>query len=605
MSSIFGVWRRDASAPAKFCGPIMSRMADVQVAFDGRLDNRAELLDRLGPCAGISELSSDADLVGVLYAQRRDAFIEHLLGDFAVAVHDARARRICLARDAIGIRPLYYAVTPRRIIFASSVQQLLDDPETHARPNERLLASLMLQQLHRQDDDGATFFDGISSIPASHVVVCDVDRCETSQYWEFAARDRFHSMSFEDYAAELRSHLVGAVRRRLRSTSAVAISVSGGLDSSALFCLAQQPARDSRRVLGFTYTARDGSPADEHAFIEELEQLHGRIERIDTPDVGAVLDGARESIRVGEAPMLDLQRNRNDIFMSAMARSGARVVITGHWGDQVLFDQAYLVDDLRHFSWATVGSHLNEYRRWFPETDGGAFTWRLLNDVLDHASPRWVRTVARRIRRVWRQPEWWQRMYTARLTKAAGEEGFRRHPRNGRQITPLCNALYREVRSKFHALCLETNSKQSAQHGLVMAFPFLDRDLLAFLLGVPGRALVRGGVPKALLREAMRGVLPESIRTRRTKGDFTAIVARATHREFANILQLLSDKALVVQFGYVDVDTMSAGLKLAEQELTQTQSCMAAWRLTDIVALELWLQEFFGSRRHVKDVKNG
>ena len=605
MQSIFGVWHRDRDTPEEFWGPDLSRLADVQVAFDGRLDNRAELLSRLGGNAEVSQLSSDADLIRVLYTQQHEAFIGHLAGDFALAVHDARARRIFLARDPIGIRPLYYTVTPRRIIFASRVQQLLHDPEIHARPNERLVAALMLQQLHRQDDDGATFFEGIGIIPASHIAVCEVDRFTTSQYWEFAGAYRLHSTSFEDYAEEFGSHLAAAVQRRLRSTSPVAISVSGGLDSSALFCLARQSAHDPSCALGFTYTSGDGSPADEHAFIEELERLHGRIRCIDTPDTGTVLDGARESIRVGEAPMLDLQSNRIDIFLSAIARSGARVVMTGHWGDQLLFDQAYLVDALRHFSWATVGSHLNEYRRWFPEANGRVFTARLVNDVLDHAAPRWMRPAARRIRRLWRQPEWWQRMYTPHFTKAAGEEGFRRNPRNGAEATPLCNALYREVRSKFHALCLEANCKQSARHGLKMTFPFLDRDLVAFVLGVPGRVLVRGGVPKALLRESMRGVLPETIRTRRTKGDFTAIVNRAMQREFTDIVHVLSDSALVVQFGYVDFDIMGAGLKLAEQELTQTQSCAAAWRLTDIVALELWLQEFFGSRQQMEDVKNG
>jgi len=115
--------------------------------------------------------------------------------------------------------------------------------------------------------------------------------------------------------------------------------------------------------------------------------------------------------------------------------------------------------------------------------------------------------------------------------------------------------------------------------------------------GVPGPILARGGVPKALLREAMRGIVPESIRTRRTKGDFTAIVARAAQQEFPRVRRLLAGEPLVVQFGYVALDALIAGLRLAERDLAQSESCVAAWRLADIVALELWLQEFFSGQR--------
>jgi asparagine synthase (glutamine-hydrolysing) len=292
-----------------------------------------------------------------------------------------------------------------------------------------------------------------------------------------------------------------------------------------------------------------------------------------------------------------VQGNRISAFMSAVAGSGARVLMTGHWGDQVMFDQAYLVDALRECSWPMVRAHLDEYVRWFPDARRNAFTRRLVSDAFDHAAPGWARPAARRVRRIWQQPEWWQRMYTPRFCSAAGREGFRRQPEGGDRITALGSALYREARSKYHALCLENTQKQSAQHGVAVTFPFLDRDLLSFVQGVPGPILARGGVPKALLREAMRGIVPESIRTRRTKGDFTAIVARAAQQEFPRVRRLLAGEPLVVQFGYVALDALIAGLRLAERDLAQSESCVAAWRLADIVALELWLQEFFSGQR--------
>jgi asparagine synthase (glutamine-hydrolysing) len=592
MSDIFGEWHRDATPPTGLDQLMTTGAAGIQIAFEGRLDNRDELLHALRGHFDVSPASADGELAALMYALRRDAFLAELCGDFALALYDARDRRLLLARDAIGVRPLYYGVAPRHVVFASTIQAILRHPDTRARPNERVLAAWMLQRLHRADDDGATCFDGISSVPGSHVAIVDADRVQVAQYWEFDAHLQHAASSFDDCAAALRSHLATAVARRLRSANPVAISVSGGVDSSALLCLAR---RSASPALAFTYTTRDGSPADESAFLDELEPTYGPIVRVATPNVGSILEAARERVRCAEAPMLDLQGNRSAAFMSAVAQSGAQVLMTGHWGDQLMFDQAYLVDALRQFSLTTVRTHLDEYLRWFPDTQGGEFRQRLLSDVLDHAAPMWVRPAARRIRRAWRPPEWWQALYSRRFREAAAPEGFRRGPRHGTDATSLCRALYREARSKYHAFCLETNAKLSARHGLTMTFPFLDRDLVAFVLGVPGELLARNGVPKALLREAIRGAVPESIRLRRTKGDFTAGVTNAARQEFAEILALLTRESLVVQFGYVEVDTMIGALRVAERELERDDSCVAAWRLTDVVALELWLQEFFGS----------
>jgi asparagine synthase (glutamine-hydrolysing) len=594
VSAILGVWHRDARPPASFGPHSVAGPLGVQVAFDGRLDNRAGLLQMLGEQHDVSTSSSDAALVACCYAATRDGFITHLVGDFALAVYDPHGRRLLLARDPIGVKPLYYSATPRGVVFGSRIQSVRADPMVRTRPNERLLAELMLGQLHRQDEDGSTFFEGISSVPAAHVAIFEAEHARVEQYWEFDAPLRSGAMSFDDWAGELRAHLATAVDRRLRSAKPVAVSVSGGLDSSTLFCLARHSSFAAAPASGFTYTSRDGSRADESRFVDELERLHGRIEHVAMPAHGALVAGAREHVRITEAPMLDPQSNRNDVFMKAIAASGAHTVMTGHWGDQLMFDQAYLVDALRRGSWTMVRAHLAEYLRWFPDAEGHEFTRQLWRDVMEYAAPAWARPAARRIRGVWREPEWWQRMYTPRFQSMAGPDVFRRHPRHRERATALACAVYREARSKYHALCLEHNSKESAYHGLSLTFPFLDRDLVAFVLGVPGGALVSGGVPKALLREAVRGIVPETIRLRRTKGDFSAVVNDGARRDFADIARLLTKESLVVQFGYVQVDTLIAGLTRTEQELEGSTSCVSAWRMGDLVALELWLQEFFG-----------
>jgi asparagine synthase (glutamine-hydrolysing) len=174
-------------------------------------------------------------------------------------------------------------------------------------------------------------------------------------------------------------------------------------------------------------------------------------------------------------------------------------------------------------------------------------------------------------------------------------EELRRIDATGRRPTVLARALYREVRSRYHELCLDWHDKMSAAHGLERAFPFLDRDLVEFVMGTPGEMLARGGTPKALLRAAVSHVVPASIVERRTKGDFTATVNASSRRQLAGIRELLSRDAMVVQDGYVDADKLERGLRAADAALERSQSSIAAWRVTALVAFEMWLRQFFGN----------
>jgi asparagine synthase (glutamine-hydrolysing) len=140
-------------------------------------------------------------------------------------------------------------------------------------------------------------------------------------------------------------------------------------------------------------------------------------------------------------------------------------------------------------------------------------------------------------------------------------------------------------------------------NGLDVAFPFLDRDLVEFLMGVPGELLARDGVPKALLREALRGVVPEQILQRTWKADFTEIVNEGTRRDYPRIVELLGPDPLAAQLGYVEADSLKRGLARARAEVEEATTCTASWSLTGLLALELWLREFFGGREPEQEME--
>ena len=153
-------------------------------------------------------------------------------------------------------------------------------------------------------------------------------------------------------------------------------------------------------------------------------------------------------------------------------------------------------------------------------------------------------------------------------------------------------AVYIEARSKYQVQCMEWNAKVGAMHGLDVAYPFLDRDLIAFLMAIPGEAHARGGVPRVLLRDAMRGVLPESIRARTWKSDFSPFVNSGLSDDAAIVLRTLNGDCLGVRFGYFDRERLAPELARLAEGLNEV-GCADSWDLGDAYGLEVWLQVFW------------
>jgi asparagine synthase (glutamine-hydrolysing) len=131
-------------------------------------------------------------------------------------------------------------------------------------------------------------------------------------------------------------------------------------------------------------------------------------------------------------------------------------------------------------------------------------------------------------------------------------------------------------------------------NGLEVLHPFRDRDLLEFLMAIPGEVVNLDGVPKGLLREAMRGVLPEPIRNRRSKADFTALSNRGIAREYPLIKELIASDSCVVRAGLVDPGVVLQELAALKAQLDGSHTAVAGWRLISLASLEVWMREFFG-----------
>ena len=564
------------------------------LAFDGRLDNRDELIAALDLSGGIS----DAACVLGAYERWPDTFAERLNGEFACAIADPAAERLLLVRDALGIRPLYYVVTPRLVAFATEIKALLAHPDVPARPDDEGLADYLMFASRPLDRQDVTCFAGISCVVASHVVCIAPDAVTSRMYWDFDTERPLRLRTFDDYVEAFNEKFREAVRRRARGSRPVAVSTSGGLDSSSVFCQAEALRRAGQIaapcVVGVSYTGAEGSDADEVKYLLDIEREYGvAIDRFPIEPAKGLVNGTEEQIRAVEAPFVGYMSGVTRELHRRAQTAGARVLLTGLWGDQMLFSTGYLADLICRLQWRTVARHTRVYKKYFGAGEVRVIQRRALLDAGRRQVPRPLRMplkwILRRLRGEQREKRWFATAFRERALRFADEPAVIGSPCHSAHA----QSLYIEARSKYHVHCMEWNNKLGALYGVENSFPFLDRDLVSFLIAIPGEVQNRDGVPRALLRHAMRGVLPEAVRARTWKADFSAIVNEGVARDFRTIAETLARDPIAARRGYVNTARLSGELAQIVAALDGPE-CTAAWDIADLYALEIWLKVFLG-----------
>jgi len=574
----------------------------VVLVFDGRLDNRGELLLALATTAGMGPDVPDARLVVAAYHAYGEEFPKHLNGDFALGLFDPGRQRLLLARDAIGIRPLYHCRAGSTFLFASEIKALLAHPRVTTQPNEDALANIILGPGYSPDDLASTCFEGVFRLPPAHVLCVTAGQVVTRRYWDFDLAARARIRSFPECVEAFRVHFEEAVRRRIRSAFPVVVSVSGGLDSSAIFCagetLRKREGGQQQPLVGMSYIYAEGLPSDEKAFLLDIERDYGvSIARIPAPATG-FLAGARDQVWQGEAPFLDTNSNGTPEFFGHATATGARVMLTGHWGDQMLVEQAYLVDLFRSLAWGEVREHLAKFQWWCPDVDLRHFQRRFLNDVVRRYLPGTLLILLRQLRDVAGAGAA-ERMGYTKAFRRRRREGLPKAMRNGVEASAHAAALYSMVRSNYHVLCMESQNKLAAAYGVEMRFPFLDRDLIAFLLSIPGEMQTWKGTHKALLRYGMSGILPASIAGRRGKADFTEVSNDGLKREWPQLLDAMANLDMAARWGYVRGDLARKRFEALRAGL-ERDDAVTGWNIGDTLGLEFFLQIFFSQSPSVQ-----
>jgi asparagine synthase (glutamine-hydrolysing) len=594
-----GVWGTVGLGIAKTCltaeerneqQPLVSPRTGCVIVADARLDNRPDLLAEL---KDQPKTATDAELILRAYEAWGDRAAMHLFGDFAFVIWDPNSRRVVCGRDSSGERPLYYRLDQHTFVAASEIHQLLQDPSVTVGPNEdRIRDYLSPYRAYRNDQEqAATFFEGIYALQAGRILTVDASTHRIRRYWDLGQPEEIRYRRSEDYVEHFRELLLSAVAVRLRSSEPIGAALSGGLDSTSVVCAAQRVyelgAAENHGFVSYSL-AFDGLECDESRYIRDVQARWGFEARFfDAPDFRN-LNIAYPGFLPGPTKCpFEL-----DLMLAEADRDGVRSVLTGHYGDNCFATSPFFYDSLlARGRIVELLHHVQYYRQVTGASLGSVMGEHVLLPLLPLKLQRRLQMalVQRQFAREQADlvPSWVPEETASDLrerhlaTELAGERA--------RRFSSERESIYRSLYP------VET-IPVSPGHSSRVLRPFADRRLHQFVLGIPPeqhfqphpyeRSVYAGG--KLILRRAMAGILPESVRCRTDKPHFASVVMREFQEHWPDFQAAFGPggKSEIAERGYVN----RAGFWERLQLLREGEFAPDGVYVMRMLNLETWLR---------------
>ncbi|WHZ21024.1 MAG: Asparagine synthetase [glutamine-hydrolyzing] [Nitrospira sp.] len=495
--------------------PMVSEDGQYVMVFNGEIFNYIELRSELRQLGYQFRSSGDSEVLLAAYRQWGADCLPKLNGMWAFVIYDRRHRRLFGSRDRFGIKPLYYSRNHDIVLFASEIKALRASGYRQNDINWRIAARFLLEG--RLDGHVETFYEGIRQIPPGSGFEVDVDG--TWRLWPFWSLETLPPTVSDNPAAAFADLFEDSVRIRMRSDVPVGVCLSGGLDSTAIICAAARHRSDyadggSESLQAFCYMDKQ---FDESKYIADtLTQTGAQLRQLETSP-SELWNDLRKVLWFQDEPVHTMTAVVGYQLMRLAASQGIRVVLNGQGADETIggyssYFQDYWVALLRQGrvreAWQAVASYSMAHGGSSQERFTEAVSRCLSREMYKiGAYQQWAQ--ARRQVRLCRNP--W---FSTDLTKYCINEDD--SPVSG----TLSRALNQSVVSAPLPLYLRIEDRNSMANSIEARLPFLDYRLVSFVCGLPDDWKIRGPWNKYILREGMRGRIPESVRARVDKMGF-------------------------------------------------------------------------------------
>ena len=534
----------------------------VHISYNGEVYNFRELRAELEAIGHEFHTTCDTEVVLHAYAEWGTDCFARFNGMWGVAFLDLRGDKpqIVLARDHFGIKPMYYAQSGDRVLFASEIKAILQDPTFERRVDDQQMYEYLAYGLF--DHTEATFFEGVRAVPAAAYAIVDDTGVSVERYWEPVL-----SETGSRDPADFRAVFDRAVERRLVADVPVGICLSGGLDSSSICTVmarqleAHVPDSVSLGDRLQTFSAVfPGDPIDETRYIDSVLDVTGAATSRCEPTAKDFVREMEPWVWHIEEPMVSSAPFAMWMVMR-LAREKVTVTLDGQGGDELL-------GGYDHYPYVYLRELLKK-RRYRTFAHEG---WR----SRDIVGPLIRRRLGQR-----RHPVDARGLLTAELTEG------RSRPVDDRVKDDLKFRLLQDFTTYSLPPLLRYEDRASMAHSLEARLPFLDQELVEYILALPSDTIIEHGWNRRVLREGLKDVLPPVVYQRRKKVGFTTPEFRWYRRERAVLNGVLRSPSFTGRKYWDGPAVADAFRRACDGEVEES---MFFWRALNA---EVWMRIYF------------
>ncbi|HKQ80567.1 MAG TPA: asparagine synthase (glutamine-hydrolyzing) [Blastocatellia bacterium] len=568
--------------------PMANEDHRVWIAFNGEIYNHRDLRPGLEERGHQYRTASDTETIIHLYEERGPRVAESLEGMFAFAIWDSARRQLLLARDRLGIKPLYYALaSDGSLYFASEIKALVEARAVAPEINYPALPDYLANHATSGEE---TLFRGVKRLLPGHTLIWRDGRVEIRQYWELSfAHHSHHSLSDHDAIEQWSELFREAVRSHLMADVPLGVFLSGGIDSSAIVAMMSSMSPERIKTFSVGFAEREANElgyarmvarafrTDHHEVIVSPAQFFALMPKLIW----------HEDEPLGHLASVPLY------FVSKLAARHVKVTLTGEGSDELMAGY--------YRYWKTVYnlSLGARYHGWTPEKlrraarngidwlpDGSSLRRRLSQTFLAR-TPDLESLYLENFAVFSRAQQ--LRMLTPEAKKRAGAlDPFvtaRHYFQQSDATTTLNRLLYVDSKTYLHELLMKQDQMSMAA-SLESRVPFLDHTLVEFTAQLPDRMKLRRWTTKYVLRQSMKGLLPEPILTRRKMG-FPTPVGAWFRGAYRSVIDEYALSARSLERGVFDpafVRNLVAEHQSGARDHSQ--------RLWSLVNFEMWARQF-------------
>ena len=565
--------------------PMFNEDNTVCLVFNGEIYNFQELRPQLEAKGHRFRSNTDSEVILHGYEEYGIDVVNHLRGMFGLALYDTVRKRLLLARDRIGIKPLYYTRQNGRLVFGSEIKSILQDPGVERRVNHQALYDYLGFEFVPAPE---TMFAGISKLPAGHLLVWENGQASVRRYWDLSFRPAAPMPRFEEAVEQLREHLDTAVKSHLVSDVPLGVFLSGGLDSSCLVALMRRHISGPLKTFTIGYEDKTFSELDYAQIVADHCQTDHQVLRLDSLKPAYV----EETLYHLDEPMTDLSTVPL-YLLCKQAREHVTVCLSGEGADESFagYDRF-------------KASRLNSsYFNLLPRVVRHQLVARMARLLPDQPQKKGVINMLKRFVEGATLPEdgqhlRWQYFLNTTLEQGLFQSGFRSHI-NGdpfwqvREHDSRCDALdrvnreiYLDMRFMMTDSVLMKVDRMSMASALEIRVPLLDHVLVEFLASLPGDWKLNKMTTKYIFRAALKGLLPDKI-VHRGKQGYSLPVKHLLRGELRTyMVERLHDSTVLretMDMAYID-------RLIAEHDALKHNHNHILWALLNVA---IWHDRFF------------